>query len=372
MNCINKRAVSVVLSLALAIGCLAGTAAAAEKEEELLRAVEEVVRQYRAEAEPTEKQKESAVEEKAAQSPSTASQPPSDDSAEKAQEELPKPAAPSLAPAEQSKAVAAEAKSPAAPPAEAIVPSQDSLPQTSQQNITADPPQQSADTAQKVQVEQSRPAGEINIWQQLAAGPPPMLPAAKPAGETAQAAEPAASAVIAKDDIILTIEEAIRQYRANDFARAISNLDYAAQLIRQKKNERMKSLLPAPLFGWQAKEASAKSLGTAVFGGGSTVSRDYCTNGGEVVSIEIVSDSPVLQSIIMMLNNPLFAGASGGNLQTIKGQRAIIKHNANDRSGEINIVVDSRFIVTVKGKAVDMTWLLRYADAMDFEALAKN
>ncbi|WP_417915257.1 hypothetical protein [Candidatus Electronema sp. JM] len=213
-------------------------------------------------------------------------------------------------------------------------------------------------------------SGELNIWQQLAAGPPPAPAPALPQMQAVTA--PAAPSVPVKDDIVLTVEEAVRQYRANDFAGAISNLDYAGQLIRQKKSERMKSLLPNPMLGWMAKEAAAKFLGTAVFGGGSTVSRDYYASGGAVISVEIVSDSPVLQSIIMMLNNPLFAGASGGNIQTIKRQRAIIKYNSNDRSGEINIVVDSRFIVTVKGRSVDQAVLLAYAEAVDFDLLAKN
>jgi hypothetical protein len=176
----------------------------------------------------------------------------------------------------------------------------------------------------------------------------------------------------AQDDIVAAVEEAMRQYRSKDFAGAVSNLDYAAHLIRQKKTELLKKLLPEPFYGWQAKEAVSQSLGTAVFGGGSTVSRDYFTQNGSVISIEIVSDSPVLQSIIMMLNNPLFAGASGGNLKTIKRQRAMIKYNEEEHSGEINIVVASRFIVTVKGRGIDMTWLLRYAEAMDFDVLAKN
>ncbi len=175
-----------------------------------------------------------------------------------------------------------------------------------------------------------------------------------------------------KDDIVATIEEALHQYKNKDFAGAVSNLDYATHLIRQKKSELLKALLPEPFYGWQAKTATSQSLGTAVFGGGSTVSRDYFTQSGSAISIEIVSDSPVLQSIIMMLNNPLFAGASGGNLKTIKRQRAMIKYNNEEHSGEINIVVASRFIVTVKGRGIDLTWLLRYAEAMDFDALAKN
>ncbi len=191
-----------------------------------------------------------------------------------------------------------------------------------------------------------------------------------PVPELPQSLSPSASA--APDDIVAAVEEALRQYKNKDFPSAVSNLDYAAHLIRQKKVELLKELLPEPFYGWQAKAPESQSLGTAVFGGGSTVSRDYHTQSGEAVSIEIVSDSPVLQSIIMMLNNPLFAGASGGNLKTIKRQRAMIKYNEEERSGEINIVVASRFIVTVKGRGVDLTWLLRYAEAMDFDALAEN
>ncbi len=174
-----------------------------------------------------------------------------------------------------------------------------------------------------------------------------------------------------KDDVLTTIDEAVKQYKAGDFAGAASNLDYASQLVRQKKSERMKDLLPEPLTGWQGKAANAQTLGAAVFGGGVTVSRDY-TKGDGLVSIEIVSDSPVLQSVMMMLNNPMFAGASGGSLKTIKGQRAIIKYDDGAHSGDINIVVAGRFMVRVKGSRVDQQILIGYAEAIDFASLAKN
>jgi hypothetical protein len=173
------------------------------------------------------------------------------------------------------------------------------------------------------------------------------------------------------DDVLTTIDEAVKQYRAGDLAGAASNLDYASQLVRQKKSERMKDLLPEPLSGWQGKPASAQTLGTAVFGGGVTVSREY-SRGDASVSIEIVSDSPVLQSVMMMLNNPMFAGAAGGTLMTIKGQRAIVNYDEKGRSGEINIVVANRFMVTVKGSQVDQKTLVEYAEAIDFVQLAKN
>ncbi len=171
------------------------------------------------------------------------------------------------------------------------------------------------------------------------------------------------------DDVLNIINQAVKQYKSGDYAGAASNLDYAAQLVRQKKSEKMKELLPAPLAGWQAEPAKAQAVGTAVFGGGITVSRVYKKENA-LVTVEIVSDSPILQSLMMMLNNPMFAGAGGGMLVTIKGQRAILKYNAASRTGDVNIVVAGRFMVTVKGRRVNKSDLLDYAGAVDYKALA--
>jgi len=174
-----------------------------------------------------------------------------------------------------------------------------------------------------------------------------------------------------EDTVLSTIREATRQYQAGDYSGSASNLDYASQLIRQKKSEKMKDLLPEPLPGWDGKEASAQALGAAVLGGGVTVSRDY-TRGASSISVEIVSDSPVLQSVLMMLNNPVFAGAGGGRLETVKGNRSVLKFDSGKKSGELYIVVASRFVVTVKGRQVAREDLLAYGEAMDYRVLEEN
>jgi len=180
-----------------------------------------------------------------------------------------------------------------------------------------------------------------------------------------------AQPIWAEDNVLSTIREATRQYEAGDYTGAASNLDYAAQLVRQQKSERMKSLLPEPLAGWVGREANAQALGAAILGGGVTVSRDYRRDKSSV-SVEIVSDSPVLQSVLMMINNPMFAGAGGGKLETLKGQRAIIKYDSGKQGGEMYVVVDSRFVVTIKGKQVSREDLMAYGEAIDYAALEKN
>ena len=180
-----------------------------------------------------------------------------------------------------------------------------------------------------------------------------------------------AHSLYAEDNVLSTIREATRQYEAGDYTAAASNLDYAAQLVRQQKSERMKSLLPEPLAGWEGREANAQALGAAILGGGVTVSRDY-KRGKSSLSVEIVSDSPVLQSVLMMINNPMFAGAGGGKLETLKGQRAIIKHDSDKMKGEMYVVVDSRFVVTIKGKQIAREDLMAYGEAIDYASLEKH
>jgi hypothetical protein len=180
-----------------------------------------------------------------------------------------------------------------------------------------------------------------------------------------------ASPLVAEDNILGAIEEAVRQYQAGDFTGASSNLDYASQLVRQRKSEKMKDLLPEAPAGWQAGEASSQALGTAVLGGGVTVSRDY-TRGTSILTVEIVSDSPVLQSVLMMINNPLFAGAGGGKLETLQGQRAVVKYDTSKKRGEVYVVVASRFIVTIKGRQVARNDLLTFAQVVDYESLEEN
>jgi hypothetical protein len=192
----------------------------------------------------------------------------------------------------------------------------------------------------------------------------------QPAKKSSSAQDVKAAQAAVQDDVLATIEQAVKQYKAGDLAGAASNVDYAAQLIRQKKSEKMKALLPPPLAGWQAGEASAQAMGTAVFGGGVTVSRKY-TKGASSVEVEIVSDSPVLQSVMMMLNNPMFAGAGGGTLETIKGQRAIVKYNKGNHNGDVNIVVAGRFMVTIKGQGVQRADLIAYSAAVDYQRLMK-
>jgi hypothetical protein len=138
------------------------------------------------------------------------------------------------------------------------------------------------------------------------------------------------------DEVTDAINEAMQQYKAGDFAVAASSLDYAAQLIRQKTGGRIVDMLPGPLPGWKAEEATSQAAGAAMLGGGVVAERSY-SRGESGVDINITADSPMLQGMMMMLSNPMFATSNGGRLTRIAGQKAIMRYSRQEKSGRYRL-----------------------------------
>ena len=173
-----------------------------------------------------------------------------------------------------------------------------------------------------------------------------------------------APAVLA-DDVTDSIDEATEAYKSGDVASAVENLNYAVQLLQQMKGDSLAKLLPEPLDGWEAKEAESTAVGAAMFGGGLTAERSY-TKDKSRIDIQIVTDSPVLQGMMAMFSNPMFAASSGGKMTKINKQKAIVKLDKSGKGGEIQMMIKNRYMVTLDGSRVSEDELLEYAGAIDF------
>ena len=167
------------------------------------------------------------------------------------------------------------------------------------------------------------------------------------------------------DDVTDSLNDALSKYNNGQYTEAVNSINYAEQLITQKKGEELTQVFPKPLDGWQAEEVKADP----VFGGGVSAERRY-TKDPASVSIAIVSDSPMLQATMMLFTNPMFATADGGKLETINGQKAIVKYNAENKGGDIQIVVNNRFLVTVNGSEVAKEDMTSYLANLDVNKLS--
>jgi hypothetical protein len=114
------------------------------------------------------------------------------------------------------------------------------------------------------------------------------------------------------DDVTDAIDEGMSAYKAGNFADAATSLDYAAQLIRQKRSGDFAKALPAAPKGWKAEEGEGTAA-MGMLGGAVTANREYNRENEEVsghVTINIVADSPMMQGFLMMVSNPMIAASS--------------------------------------------------------------
>lgn len=173
------------------------------------------------------------------------------------------------------------------------------------------------------------------------------------------------------DEILEAMNEAIEAYKEKEYAEASESLEYAKQLIQQLRSEGIMKFLPEALPGWESKTAQTQNMG--MMGGMSGVQKEYWkagtgNQGRKRITINIMAESPILQGMMAMFN-PMYAGAQGGKLQKIKRNKAIVKYNLDARSGEANVLVEKRYIVSIKGDSVDENDVLDYANAVDYKGL---
>jgi len=177
------------------------------------------------------------------------------------------------------------------------------------------------------------------------------------------------SSVTTADDVTDSIEEALEAYKDKDYVMATQALETAVQMIKQKKGESLAALLPEPPDGWEADEAESQAAGAAMFGGAVTAERVY-RKGEAEVSVKYVTDSPMLQGIMMMLGNPMFASANGGKLIRLNGQRAILEHDKDEQSGSLQFTINNVLLVQIEGEGVSADDLKIFGEAVPVDKVA--
>jgi len=172
------------------------------------------------------------------------------------------------------------------------------------------------------------------------------------------------------DDVTEAIDEASAAYKAGDFEEAAGMLEYAAGLIRQQRGGNLESLLPAAPDGWETEGPESQAVGAAMFGGGTTASQSY-RKGDQSVEITFVGDSPMLQTMGMMFNNPALAASSGMRFKRVNGEKVLVDYEADNESGEATAFLGGKWLVTVSVDGLSQDELLEWVALIDFAKLAQ-
>jgi hypothetical protein len=171
------------------------------------------------------------------------------------------------------------------------------------------------------------------------------------------------------DEVADQIKEGLGLYEKGNFSEAVTSLNFAVGQIQQAQASGLKKVFPQPLAGWEAEETSG-NFAPAAFGGGVSASKSY-RKDDESVDIEIVTDSPLLQSVMTFYSNPAFyAGQADTKLIKVQNRKAIQRFTPQDEQGEIQIVIANRMLVTIKASGTEKPDnMLAYANAIDYNGI---
>ncbi len=154
--------------------------------------------------------------------------------------------------------------------------------------------------------------------------------------------------IASADQISEQIQRALQFYQQGKLTQAMDELQFALSEMRRKKASALPAVFPPPPAGWKAKKAKFVSGGAGIMAAGIQASREYYQDGGKGrARMELMTDSPMLQGLAMMMSNPMLLQASGqGRLVRIQGQKALLKPT---RTGaELQWIIDGKVLLVVR------------------------
>lgn len=176
------------------------------------------------------------------------------------------------------------------------------------------------------------------------------------------------------DDVTDWIDEARKAYLAGQADEAVQNLDYAAQLIRQKKGEKLEAALPDAPAGWRKTDSGSAAAGAAYFGGTTGANASYERQEGEsysTCSIAIATDNPMMSMLLASFASPMMLTASGQKLIKVGSNKASLEYEEDEKSGTVQVVVGQKVLVSVSGSGLSEEELRAFAAAVKYDVIEK-
>ncbi|MCB2226629.1 MAG: hypothetical protein KQH53_08110 [Desulfarculaceae bacterium] len=162
----------------------------------------------------------------------------------------------------------------------------------------------------------------------------------------------ACSLPAAADEISSQLEKGTKLYQDGKLSQAISEIKFALARLKQKKAEALAAIFPKPPDGWSIEKSRSSKGGGAMMGGAISASQRYRDAGKGRVRMEVVTDSPLIQALSMMLSNPMFLqSGKAGKLVTMQGHKAVLKDQGN--RAELQALIDNKVVVRVNAWRVN-------------------
>ena len=181
-----------------------------------------------------------------------------------------------------------------------------------------------------------------------------------------------ASILIAQSGTVKTLtDKAIEEYQNGDYSAAISDMEQALDIMKQKQGNELNSLLPQTLPGWTRGESSSQPMDPRGIMGGHVVEQTY-NKGNGFVTATLILEAPMVNDVRSTLNTPQSSqNINDGIIESISNKKAFVRYHDNEKQGEISMLASSTTVAVVYGKNVTLRELKNYAKLFNFSEISK-
>jgi len=169
-----------------------------------------------------------------------------------------------------------------------------------------------------------------------------------------------ASGAVLSDEVKEQIELGLQLYEEQDYGAAITELEFAITEMRKLISDRISETFPDAPPGWTAAEAESQAGGAGLAGlfgggGGTMLERKYRQEGGNgQMDASLMIDSPMIQGLAMLFNNPAMMAAQPNTERVRIGREsAMVKWEPNRSQAEVTMLLDGRIMMQVTGRNLE-------------------
>lgn len=180
------------------------------------------------------------------------------------------------------------------------------------------------------------------------------------------------------EDLKAQIEAAKKALNEKNYKEVNFSLQQALSSLAVIVGNEVLTVLPADINGLKAVKENDRVTNAGMMMAGTNIQREYVQGESNRLEVNIIVNSPMVASLGMILNNPMYTSSMSSNEKVISvnGKRGMLKMDKENKSAELQIVFGQNLITfnasgMINAEA-DMTGIASKFDFTKLEALLGN
>jgi hypothetical protein len=130
--------------------------------------------------------------------------------------------------------------------------------------------------------------------------------------------------------------------------------------------------LPVDINGLKSVKENDRVTNAGLMMAGTSIQREYVSGENNRIDLTIIVNSPMVASLAMIINNPMYTSSMGGNEKVISvnGKRGMLKMDKENKGAELQIVSGQNLItINATGMINSEADITAIASKLDFAKL---